>query len=68
VHLTPNLAASCRAFGERVAAGDLDLAERALREAEAAFDRPGVLPGRPDEAAAEAWLQDVRRAYWTECP
>lgn len=64
VHLTPNPVASCRAFGERVAAGDLDLAERALRDAEAAFDKPGVLPDRPDEGAAEAWLQDVRHVYW----
>lgn len=23
-----------------------------------------VLPDRPDQGAAEAWLQDVRRAYW----
>lgn len=64
IRLTPEQAASCREFGERVAGGDLDLAERALAEAEAAFDAPGVLPDRPDESAAEAWLQDVRRAYW----
>lgn len=64
VLLPPDRAAACRSFGERVAAGDLDLAERALRDAEEAFDRPGVLPDRPDESAAEAWLQDVRRAYW----
>jgi len=64
VLLHPSMAKFCRAFGEAVAAGDLDLASRALADAEAAFDRPGVLPDRPDEAAAEAWLQDVRRAYW----
>lgn len=64
VRLSPELAAFCRGFGERVAAGDLDLAERALRDAEAVFDRPGVLPERPDESAAEAWLQQVRYVYW----
>jgi len=57
---------ACRAFGQRVAAGNLDMARGAIRAAEEAFDRPGVLPDRPDEAAAEAWLQDVRRAYWKE--
>ena len=64
VRLSPNQAANCRAFGERVAAGDLDLATTALRDAEAVFDKPGELADRPDESAAEAWLQDVRRAYW----
>jgi uncharacterized protein len=66
VLLSPSRAASCREFGERAAAGDLDVAAEALRSAGARFDRPGVLPDRPDEAAAEAWLQDVRRAYWKE--
>jgi predicted nucleotidyltransferase len=64
VLLAPNRAASCFAFGERVAAGDLDLAAEALRDAEAAFDRPGELADRPDESAAEAWLQKVRYVYW----
>lgn len=64
VLLEDHQAAACRAFGERVAAGDLDIAQSALRSAEEAFDRPGVLPDRPDETAVEAWLQDVRRAYW----
>jgi uncharacterized protein len=64
VLLDPERAGRCRAFGEAVAAGDLDLAAKALARAEAAFDAPGVLPDRPDQAAAEAWLQDVRRAYW----
>ncbi len=66
VRLSPNLAASCRAFGERVAAGETSLAETALRDAEAMFDRPGVLPEQPDEAAAEAWLLRVRAAMWNE--
>jgi len=64
VWLSPNRAANCRAFGERVAAGDLDLAAEALRDAEEAFDQPGELADRPDPSAAEAWLQDVRRAHW----
>jgi hypothetical protein len=63
VMLAPNPAANCRAFGERVAAGDLGIAREALRDAEEAFDRPGVLPDRPDEEAAEKWLRSVRRAY-----
>jgi predicted nucleotidyltransferase len=68
VLLSADQAAACRSFGERVAAGDLGLAESALSHAEEAFDRPGVLPDRPDEAAAEKWLQDVRRAYWKDRP
>lgn len=72
LHLTGSLSvlldaqqvAACRAFGEQVAGGDLGGARIALRVAEEAFDRTGVLPDHPDESAAEAWLQDVRRAYW----
>jgi hypothetical protein len=64
VRLSPAQVTDCRDFGEQVAAGDLHVAEGALRNAERAFDRPGVLPDRADEAAAEAWLKDVRRAYW----
>ena len=67
VLLSPNVAAACRAFGRRVAEGDLDVARQALSHAEDSFSAPGVLPGRPDESAVEAWLQDVRRAYW-DCP
>lgn len=66
VPLSPNRADSCKAFGERVAAGDLGLAARALSDAEAAFGRPGVLPELPDHAAAEAWLQKVRREFYRE--
>jgi hypothetical protein len=64
VLLPPELARFCRDFGEVVAAGNLGAAATTLAGAEEAFDRPGVLPDRPDEAAIEAWLQDVRRAYW----
>lgn len=66
VRLSPNAAMACHAFGERVAAGNLDLAKGVLADAEDVFAGPGVLPDRPDEAAAEAWLQDVRRAYWEQ--
>lgn len=64
VLLSPNRAASCRAFGERVENGDLDVAWEALRDAEEAFGKPGVLPERPDETAAEAWLHCVRAAFY----
>lgn len=63
VRLLPEPAANCRAFGERVAAGKTDLAATALRDAEAMFDRPGVLPAEPDRPAAEAWLLRVRAAF-----
>lgn len=68
VRLSPNRAASCRAFGERIAGGDIAVAETAFRDAEEVFDGPGVLPSRPDEAAAEAWLLRVRAAFLAEPP
>lgn len=50
-----------RAFGERVAAGDVECAREALATAERVFDRMHTkLPERPDEAAAERWLRRVR--------
>ena len=64
----PDRAAECRVFGERVAAGDLAVATAAFRDAEEVFDRPGTLPGRPDETVAEAWLLRVRRAMWDALP
>lgn len=63
VRLSPNRAASCRAFGERIEAGDLDLAETALKDAEVVFDGRGALPDRPDVDAAEQWLWKVRLDY-----
>lgn len=76
LHLTGHLsvrldeaqARACREFGEAVAAGGPDVARPVLARAEEAFSRPGVLPEHPDEAAAEAWLQDVRRACWKDRP
>lgn len=62
VRLPLERAASCRTFGERVAAGETDLARTALHDAETVFDEPGVLPAEPDKAVAEAWLLRVRMA------
>lgn len=54
-----------RDFGERVAAGDLDIARRELAAAEERFDTiDSPLPEHPDASTAEAWLVHVRRAYW----
>ena len=54
-----------RSTAERIVA-DPSVGERLIAVAEAAFDRPGVLPVEPDVAAAEGWLRRVRREYWTE--
>jgi uncharacterized protein len=51
----------CREFGERVAAGDLDVARAYLADAERHFDEDrSALPAQPDEATAEKWLLHVR--------
>ena len=68
-HLTVRLphgdAVLCRAFGEDVAAGDLEAGRRVIAWAEHIFDTSQTpLPERPDESAAEAWLQEVRRAHY----
>lgn len=53
------------AFGERVAAGDIDHARALLADAEADFDRcRSPLPNRPDETTVERWLLQVRRAHY----
>jgi predicted nucleotidyltransferase len=57
--------AEVRRLGEEIA----DRPERAeplLARAERVFDGPGVLPAAPDEAAADAWLRRVRRAFYAE--
>ncbi|HEY3870543.1 MAG TPA: nucleotidyltransferase domain-containing protein [Actinocrinis sp.] len=54
------------AFGERVA-GDPQAAVPFMAEAEHRFDSARtVLPKEPDQAAVEAWLLRVRRAFWSE--
>jgi hypothetical protein len=54
-----------RDFGVRVASGDLEAAKREIAAAERAFDTAETpLPERPDEATAEAWLQEVRREHY----
>ena len=54
-----------RDFGVRVASGDLEAAKREIASAERAFGTAETaLPERPDEAAVEAWLQEVRRAHY----
>jgi hypothetical protein len=65
VRLPDDIAVECRAFGARVAKGNLGPAKEAFRIAEEAFDGPGRLPERPDESAAEAWLLRVRADMWT---
>jgi len=51
-------------FGEDVTA-DATVALSMLKNFEALFDKTaGVLPDRPDEAPAEAWLRRVRAAYY----
>lgn len=52
-------------FGERCA-GNPDHAKPTLASYEVAFDfYSSPLPDRPDEAAAERWLRNVRAAHWT---
>lgn len=64
VRLDEAQARACREFGDAVAERGPDVARPVLARAEEAFSRPGVLPERPDESAAEAWLQDVRAAFY----
>ncbi|WP_377272700.1 DNA polymerase beta superfamily protein [Peterkaempfera sp. SMS 1(5)a] len=52
-----------RELGERMV-DDPSVGERIIARAEAALDGPGVLPGSPDEAAADAWLRRVRAFHF----
>ncbi|MGC5019861.1 nucleotidyltransferase domain-containing protein [Micromonospora sp. DT47] len=53
-----------RAFGDRVAAGELTEARALVAEAERDFDTIRTpLPARPDEETVERWLLDVRAAF-----
>lgn len=54
-----------RHFGDKVAAGDLDLAKSQMAIAERVFDEEAtVLSGHPDEKLAEEWLLRVRHEFW----
>ena len=54
-----------REFGERVAAGDLEVAKLELLAAEKRFDgMRSPLLETPNAEIAEAWLLNVRRAFW----
>lgn len=65
VRLDAAQVALCREFGEKVAAGDLDIARAYLADAERHFDEsPSVLPDYPGTAATEAWLLRVRREFY----
>ncbi|HEY2796148.1 MAG TPA: nucleotidyltransferase domain-containing protein [Micromonosporaceae bacterium] len=56
-------------FGARVASGDLDAARDLVARVEAEFAAATpVLPERPDEPAAAAWLRRVRLAFWRPEP
>ena len=63
IRLTAGQVRECREFGEHVAE-DPSIGERMIAAAERVFDQPGVLPGEPDIAAAEAWLLSVRREFY----
>lgn len=69
VRLPHGDAVLCRAFGEKVAGGDLEAGRQVIAWAEHVFDTSRTpLPACPDEATVEAWLRDVRRAYWKDRP
>lgn len=52
-------------FGQRVAAGEIELAQQELAWAERFFDdaTPGI-PAEPNALVIERWLQRVRKEYW----
>lgn len=54
-----------RAFGEKVAAGDTELAKLEIGGAERWMDgSESALPEKPDYAKAQEWLLRVRREFW----
>lgn len=55
--------AAIRSTAERIIE-DPGVGERLIAVAEEQFDKPGVLPDAPDEAAAEVWLRRVRAAFY----
>lgn len=67
IRLEPETIAAVRAFGERVASGDVPAAEQMIQGYEQKFDRAKTALGdRPDEERIERWLRAVRHAYWKE--
>lgn len=69
VRLPHGDAVLCRAFGEKVAGGDLEAGRKVIAWAEHVFSTSRTpLPERPDESAAEAWLQAVRRSFYRAAP
>lgn len=54
-----------RAFGEKVAEGDLDIAEKRLIQAENLFNNHSSdLPKKPNVEEIDRWLYKVRLQYW----
>lgn len=67
IRLEPETIAAVRAFGERVASGDVPAAEQMIHGYEQKFDRAKTALGdRPDEERIERWLRAVRHAYWKD--
>lgn len=67
IELEPLVAQRIRAFGERVADGDIDAATRMIEEYERKFDAViSPLGDRPDESRIELWLRAVRHSQWAE--
>lgn len=65
IRLEPEVILAVRAFGERVAVGDVAAAEQMIAGYEQKFDRAkSPLGDRPDEERIERWLRAVRHSYW----
>jgi hypothetical protein len=58
---------SFREFGERVAEGDIGLAETQLEHWSELYDRmPSVLPDEPDGELIDKWLHKVRDTFYVK--
>jgi len=67
IRLDPDAIMTARAFGERVAAGDIPAAREMIKGFEQKFDAARTpLGDRPDEERVDRWLRAVRHAYWKE--
>ena len=52
-------------FGDKVAAGDIEIAKREISSCERWMnDNESALPGKPDYEKAQEWLLKVRREFW----